>query len=180
MIVKRTNKMLLETAITAKNFDDVRALTVQTLANISDKNHPLYDRTTNRLSREAMRLFYNMPATVLCYFDMTNSALRELQCNPSVEKPLSKKEFLLWQLTDKDAKKTEEDRIDYFNRKLQYYGYSPLDKENPMDKLVLSLLAEEAEFDTENLHPQNARRTISKILNAENELLADVVDDATH
>ena len=176
MIAKRTNSMLLEAAITAKDYDEVRALVMQTLINISDKEHPLYDRAANKPSQEAMRLFYNMPATVLCYFDMTKSALKDLQCSPDAHKPLTKKEFLLWQLTDKDAKKSEENRLDYFNKKLKHYGYAPLDKEDATDRLAISLLKQEAEFDVGREHPQNARRTISKILHAENELAIDHLD----
>jgi len=169
LIVKRSNKMLLEAAICAKDFDETSALLRQTLLNIGDGNAPLYDRATNKLSQEAMRLFYNMPATVLCYFDMNESALKDLQCSPGADRPLTKKEFLLWQLTDKDAKKSEENRMDYFNKRLKYYGYSTLDKKDATDKLVLSLLNQEAEFDTERVHPQNAIRAIGKVLRDENE-----------
>ena len=180
MIVKRTNKMLLEAAITAKSLDEVRALTVQTLVNISDREHPLYDRNTNRLSQDAMRLFYNMPATVLCCFDMSNSALRDLQCNPEADKPLTKKEFLLWKLTDKDGETGEEDRVAYFNRQLKNYGYTTLDKDNPMERLVISLLTQEEQFDKQTEHKQNARRTICRILHAENEMAVDRIGDIVH
>ena len=169
MIVKSTDRKLLDSAIAAKSYDDVRTHVIQTLTNISDQEHPLYDIENNRPSREAMRLFYNMPATVLCYFDMTKSALKDLQCSPQAEKNLTKREFLLWQLTDRDARNSEENRVDYFNKKLKRYGYAPLDKEDPTDRLALTLLKQEREFDEGVEHPQNARKTMSKILHDENE-----------
>ena len=177
LITKRTNKMILEAALSTTNLEEIRSLVVQTLVNIGDDDKPLYNHYTNRLSREATRLFYNMPATLLCLFNMDTSALRDLQCDPRAETPMTKKEFLVWQLTRRDCEKTTDDRVDYINARLSEYGFKPLDHENAVDRLVLNLLAEENVLCKGNASEPNARRTICRIIHAENEMAADRLDD---
>lgn len=165
MIAKRTNRMLIEAAASSKDIDEIRSLIVQTLVNIGNDENPLYDRYTNTLSREAMRLFYNMPTTVLCLFNMDGSALRDLQCEPKTDNPLTRKEFLLWKLTEKNTETTKENKIDYINGELAAYGFTPLNAEDGTDRLIM------------NLAEHGARKAICRILHAENETSADRIED---
>ena len=169
MIAKRTNRILLEEAASCHNPQDFKRLTVQVLANISNDDRPLYDKYTNRLSQEAMRLFYNMPATVLCNFDLSGSTIHDLQCSPKADTPLDKKEFLVWLLTQKNARPATASRKDYFDAQLRAYGYEPLNEKDDVDCLVMSLLDQETQMDTSRTGIPNARRALSRVLHAENE-----------
>ena len=168
MIAKRTNRILLEEAASCHTSEDFKRLTVQVLANISNDDRPLYDKYTNSLSQEAMRLFYNMPATVLCNFNLSGSTIRDLQCSPKADKPLSKKEFLVMMLTQKDAMPST-DRRKHFDAQLRLYGYEPLDENDEVDRTVLALLEREAAIDAAPVGVANARRALSRVLHAENE-----------
>lgn len=170
LFVKRTNRMMIEAAVNSQDFEEIKGLLVQTLCNISDDEHPMYHPETDRLSHTAMRLFYNMPATVLSMFDVgERSALRGLQCRPDANRPLTKQEFLLWQLTKRDVLPTAQDKIDYLNEQLALYGYAPLRDDDPTDYLTITLLSSAQNSST----LPTARKQICKILHAENEISAD-------
>lgn len=172
MVAKRTNKMLLEQAASCDNFEEFKRLTVQVLNNISSPESPLYDRYTNQLSQEAMRLFYNMPATVLCNFDLKNYAVGDLQCDPKANEPLSKKEFLVWLMTQKKSEATRS-IVDFYNSSLQEYGYRPLSPDDQVDRMVLSVL------DKADRQQWDARDALARILHDENECLLSKKIDVT-
>ncbi|MBQ4443114.1 MAG: hypothetical protein II896_00455 [Clostridia bacterium] len=106
-----------------------------------------------------------MPTTVLCLFNMDGSALRDLQCEPKTDNPLTRKEFLLWKLTEKNTETTKENKIDYINGELAAYGFTPLNAEDGTDRLIM------------NLAEHGARKAICRILHAENETSADRIED---
>lgn len=159
LLTKRSNRMLVEAILNSPDFGTVKQLTVQLLTNIGKDENPLYSRETNQLSQEAMRLFYNMPATVLCSFDTGFGTLQELQCTPKADAKLSKKEFLVWQLTRRGQ---DVCTVSDVNQALSDYGYPPLNADEPADRVVLSIFDNDA-------HAADTRKALCRMLHAENE-----------
>lgn len=170
LITKRTNRMVLEAAIDSNDYDEIKNLLIQLLCNISMEDKPLYLRDEDALSIEGTRLFYSMPATVFCLFNLRkDSALADFQIkNPSTKAELNRNEFITWQLTRRNAEHTDKDKIDYMNEMLKQYGFEPLDEKNHLDYLAITLLSSAQNSDT----LPTARKQLCKIMRFENEQVA--------